>query len=474
MSKFKKVLAGALAGMMAVGALAGCNDSGSGNSTSPSTTTSTSDGTKTNTAKGFYDDVDTSGVKSIYFLNFKPERADKYEAIAAKYKEEKGIEVRVQTAASGEYEKYLTSEMGKSDPPTIFQINGPVGYQNWKDYCADVSGSKLYDLVSDKSLAVKDGDGVYGIPYVVEGYGIIYNNAIMTKYFATEGAKAASMDEINNYAKLKEVVEDMTAKKEELGIDGVFGSTSLKQGDDWRWQTHLVNMPLYYEFNTGTGDVITNCLEAKELEFKYADNYKNIFDLYTNNSVTEKNLLGGKTVADSMAEFAAGKCAMIQNGNWAWGDIQKGGVVSEADVKYLPIYTGIDGEEKQGLCVGTENYFAINKEVDEATQKASMDFLVWLFTSDYGKKAVVNDLGFVAPFTSFGDDEKPTDPLAKEVLAWMAKDGYTSVKWSFAGIPSEKWKSDFGASLLEYVQGQKDWSKVVEDAKTSWATERNA
>ena len=474
MSKFKKVLAGALAGMMAVGALAGCNDSGSNNNNSTSPSTSTSDGTKDNAAKGFYDDVDTSGVKSIYFLNFKPEIAYKYEAIAKQYKEEKGIEVRVQTAASGEYEKYLTSEMGKSNPPTIFQINGPVGYQNWKDYCADVSGSKLYDLVSDKSLAVKDGDGVYGIPYVVEGYGIIYNNAIMTKYFATEGAKAASMDEINNYAKLAEVVQDMTAKKEELGIDGVFGSTSLKQGDDWRWQTHLVNMPLYYEFNTGTGDVITNCLEAKELEFKYADNYKNIFDLYTNNSVTEKNLLGGKTVADSMAEFAAGKCAMIQNGNWAWGDIKKGGVVSEADVKYLPIYTGIEGEEKQGLCVGTENYFAINKEVDEATQKASMDFLVWLFTSDYGKKAVVNDLGFVAPFTSFGDDEKPTDPLAKEVLAWMAKDGYTSVKWSFAGIPSEKWKRDFGASLLEYVQGQKDWTKVVDDAKASWATERSA
>jgi len=465
MSKFSKVLAGTLAGVLAAGALAGCSDSGTTNNNSTSPTTS---GT-TQTSK-----VDTSGVKSIYFLNFKPEIADKYEAIAAKYKEEKGIEVRVQTAASGEYEKTLTSEMAKSDPPTIFQINGPVGYENWKEYCADLKDSELYQLVSDKSLAVKSGDGVYGIPYVVEGYGIIYNNAIMTKYFATEGAKASSMDEINNYAKLAEVVEDMTAKKADLGIDGVFASTSLKTGDDWRWQTHLVNMPLYYEFNTGTGDVITNCLEAKELEFKYADNYKNIFDLYTNNSVTEKNLLGGKTVADSMAEFAAGKCAMIQNGNWAWGDIQKGGVVSEADVKYLPIYTGIDGEEKQGLCVGTENYFAINKEVDEATQKASMDFLVWLFTSEYGKKAVVNDLGFVAPFTSFGDDEKPTDPLAKEVLAWMEKDGFTSVKWSFAGIPSEQWKNDFGASLLKYVQGQKEWTDVVADAKASWASERSA
>ena len=467
MRKFKKVLASTLAGVLAVGALAGCGESGNNNNNSTASTASTA----TTESK-----VDTSGVKSIYFLNFKPEIADKYEAIAAKYKEEKGIEVRVQTAASGEYEKYLTSEMGKSDPPTIFQINGPVGYQNWKDYCADVSGSKLYDLVSDKSLAVKDGEGVYGIPYVVEGYGIIYNNAIMTKYFATDGAKAASMDEINSFAKLKEVVEDMTAKKEELGIDGVFGSTSLKQGDDWRWQTHLADLPLYYEFGSD-GNAIVNCFNAKDLEFKYAENYKNIFDLYTNNSVTEKNLLGGKTVSDSMAEFADEKCAMIQNGSWAWGDIEKGGKVKAEDVKYLPIYTGTEDDAKQGLCIGTENYFAINKEVDEATQKASMDFLVWLFTSDYGKNAVVNDLGFVTPFTSFGENEKPSNPLAVELLAWSdkaAKGDCKSVDWAFLGIPSEKWKSDFGASLLEYVQGQKDWTKVVDDAKASWTTERNA
>ena len=476
MSKFKKVLAGALAGVMAVGALAGCSDSGNKTSTSPSTTTSTSDETKTDTAKGFYDDVDTKDVKSIYFLNFKPESADKYKAIADKYKEETGIEVRIETAASGEYEKKLTSEMAKTDPPTIFQINGPVGYQNWKEYCADVSGSKLYDLVADKSLAVKDGDGVYGIPYVVEGYGIIYNNAIMTKYFATEGAKAASMDEINSFAKLKEVVEDMTAKKEELGIDGVFGSTSLKTGDDWRWQTHLMDLPLYYEFGAD-GNAIVNCFDAKELEFKYAENYQNIFDLYTNNSVTEKNLLGGKTVSDSMAEFADEKCAMIQNGSWAWDDIEKGGNFFFNDAATTEIYTGAEGEEKQGLCIGTENYFAINSEVDEATQKASMDFLVWLFTSDYGKKAVVDDLGFVTPFTSFGENEKPSNPLAVELLAWSdkaASGDVKSVDWAFLGIPSEKWKSDFGAALLEYVQGQKDWTKVVDDAKTSWATERAA
>ena len=228
-----------------------------------------------------------------------------------------------------------------------------------------------------------------------------------------------------------------------------------------------------YEMKDGKTSTITKCLDAKEIEFKYADNFKGIFDLYTNNSCTEKNQLGSKTVDESMSEFALGNVAMIQNGNWGWDPISKtkGNVVKEDDIKYLPIYTGVDGEESQGLCVGTENYFAINSKVDPAKQQASVDFLEWLFSSEYGKKAVVKDLGFIAPFTTFSEDERPENPLAKEVLAWMEKDGVSSVEWTFQGIPSEHWKEDFGASLLEYVQGQKEWNKVVDDAKSSWKTE---
>lgn len=216
----------------------------------------------------------------------------------------------------------------------------------------------------------------------------------------------------------------------------------------------------------------------KKFRYKYADNYKNIFDLYTNNSCTDKKLLGSKTVDESMAEFAIGKCAMIQNGNWGWSQINgvDGNVTKAENIKFLPIYTGVKDEEKQGICIGTENYFAINSEVDEATQQASIDFLVWLFSSDYGKDAVTNDLGFITPFNTFKEDEQPTDPLAKEVLSWKAKEseGIKNPEWLFTAFPSENWKNEFGASLLEYVQGQKDWSKVVDDAKTSWTTEREA
>ena len=75
--------------------------------------------------------------ETIYFLNFKPESANAYEEIAKVYKDEKGVELKVVTAASGTYEQTLKSEMAKSTAPTIFQINGPKGYANWKTYCKD-------------------------------------------------------------------------------------------------------------------------------------------------------------------------------------------------------------------------------------------------------------------------------------------------------------------------------------------------
>ena len=417
-----------------------------------------------------------SGAKEIYFLNFKPECAEVYDKIAADYEKETGVKVKIETAASGTYEQTLKSEVAKSNAPTIFQINGPVGYQNWKDYCKDLKDTKLYSYLSDQSLAVSSEGGVYGIPYVVEGYGIIYNNAIMEKYFALpdKAVSIASAEEINNFELLSQVVEDMTKHKEELGIEGVFASTSLSSGEQWRWQTHLADLPFYYEFkeNTAFDNTILAGLDAKEVGFTYNENFQNIFDLYINNSCTEPGMLSGKSVDDSMAEFALGKVAMVQNGNWAWGQISgvDGNVVTEDAIKYLPIYTGMEGEESQGLCIGTENYFAINNKVSEEKQQMSVEFLEWLFSSDTGKAYVTNDLGFIAPFNTFNDDEKPSDPLAKEVSNWMEKD-VTSVPWTFAAFPSEEFKNKFGDALLEYAQGQSDWNNVVATVQESWKTE---
>lgn len=410
----------------------------------------------------------------IYYLNFKPEVSEIYQKISDAYLAETGVTLKVVTAAAGTYEQTLKSEIAKADAPVLFQINGPVGYAAWKEYTADLKDTELYQHLSDKSMAVTDGGGVYGIPYVVEGYGIIYNNAIMTKYFALDGAKAKSMAEVNNFAKLKEVVEDMTARKDELGIEGVFSSTSLKPGEDWRWQTHLANVPVFYEFRDNKID-IKDPQATVEIKFQYSENFKNIFDLYLNNSVTDPKLLGSKSVDDSMAEFALGKSAMVQNGNWAWGQISgvDGNVVKAEDVKFLPIYTGMPGEEKQSICIGTENFFAINKKASAEKQKLAADFIYWLYSSPTGKSFVTNDLKFIAPFDTFAENEKPTDPLAKEVIRYVSDSNLYNVSWNFVVFPSQTFKDNFGAALLQYAQGSKSWDDVKTLFIEQWKAEKS-
>lgn len=412
-----------------------------------------------------------SSANEVYFLNFKPEIADVYtDIVAPAFEEETGLKLRIVTAASNQYQTTLRSEMAKSNPPVIFQVNGPVGVQAFTNDVAPLEDTGFYALLADKSMAIEQDGHVVGIPYAVEGYGIIYNDAIMRKYFALpdKAVDISSADEIRSFDTLKAVVEDMSKHLDELGIQGVFASTSMASGTDWRWQTHLFNMPLWKEF----GDILTTT-EATSFEFTYNENYKALWDLYLDNSTTPKGMVSAKTDADSMAEFALGQCAMVQNGNWGAAQIlgQAGNVVASEDIKFLPLYMGFDGEENQGICVGTENYLSINIHASEEAKKNADTFLTWLFSSDTGKKIVKENLMFITPFNSFTEEELPEDPLAKEVNRWMNMDGVTSVPWAFQGIPSEQWKSDFGGALLQYINGTMDWSEVVEIAKKSWTVE---
>ncbi len=410
---------------------------------------------------------------TLYFLNFKPESASAYEEVAAKYKAETGKTLRVVTAASGTYEQTLKSEISKNDPPVLFQLNGAIGYQSWKDYCLDLKNTELYKHLSDPSLAIMSGDGVYGLPAVVEGYGIIYNKAITDRYFALENRATSytSMDDIKSFSALSALVRDMTAKKEELGIRGVFAATSLKSGEDWRTHTHLANMPLYYEFRDR--NITIGQSDTKNVAFSYAGEFKNLLDLYFDNSTTDKKLLGSKQVADSMAEFALGQCAMVQNGNWAWSQIAEinGNTVSAENIKFLPLYIGVEGEERQGLCVGTENYFAINKQASPEKQKMAEDFLTWLYTSESGKALVTDKLGFIAPYDTFSDSEAPKDPLGREVYSWMNKENVNTVPWIFSVFPGQSFKNDFGAAILQYAQGTKTWDDVKGTFINRWKEE---
>ena len=352
--------------------------------------------------------VSASADGSVYYLNFKPEQDAQWQELAKLYTEQTGVPVTVVTAASGNYETTLMSEIEKSDPPTLFQVNGPVGLANWKDYC--------YDL--------KDAD-------------------------------------ITNFETLKKVADDIQARKDELGVDGAFTSAGMDGSSDWRFKTHLANMPIYYEYKAdGIGS-------TEAIKGTYLDNYKAIWDLYITDSTCDPKLLASKTGNDAVAEFVGEKAVFYQNGTWAWNDVSSLGA---ENVTMLPIYIGAEGEENQGLCTGTENYWCVNGTAEQEDIDATLAFMNWVITSDEGRKSMSQDMGFVTPFDTFTGEYQSANPFV-QIDAQYTAEGKTPVSWNFATIPSEAWKDGVGSALTAYAAGTGDWDAVKTAFVDGWATE---
>ena len=430
--KKKKVISLLLVAAMTAGLVAGCGSS------------SDSGDSGSSEAEG-----------KVYYLNFKPEADEYWQELAEVYTEETGVEVTVLTAASGEYEKTLKSEMAKTDAPTLFQVNGPVGLASWKDYCYDLSDSDIAGELTDDSFALMDGDKMAGIAYVIENYGIIYNKDLLEKAGYTA-------DDITDFDSFKKVVEDITARKDELGFSA-FTSSGMDSSSDWRFKTHLANLPIYYEYKDEGID------NTDAIKGTYLDNYRQIWDLYINNATCEPTEISTKTADDSTAEFVTEEAVFYQNGTWEYNNIAD---IGDENLGILPIYIGVEGEENQGVCTGTENYWCVNSKASEEDIQATLDFMNWCVTSDEGVEAMCKDMGFVIPFESNLESE---NTLVNEANAYM-EDGKTPVTWVFSTMPSEEWKNGVGSALTAYAADQTDanWDKVVSAFVDGWATEAAA
>lgn len=440
--KAKKLISLGIAGTMAVALLAGCTSSAPSSSAAPTDSAATSEASATSTAEG-----------KVYYLNFKPEQDEQWQALAKVYTEQTGVPVTVVTAASGEYETTLMSEMAKSDAPTLFQVNGPIGLANWKDYCYDLTGSDILGQLTSDTYALKDGDATLGIGYVIESYGLITNKTLLEKAGYT-------IDDIKSFEDLKKVAEDITARQDELGF-AAFTSAGMDSSSDWRYKTHLANLPIYFEYQD-EGITSTDAIKGT-----YLDNYKNIFDLYINNSTCAPTELAGKTADDSRNEFLAGEAVFYQNGSWEYVNLTQDGTFTDDDLAMIPIYFGVGDEANQGLCTGTENYWCVNSEAPEEDIQATLDFINWCVTSEEGTKAMAEDMGFVIPFKGAQESSNVFVKQDQEMTAA----GKTPVSWNFTTMPSENWKNGVGSALTAYAAGTGDWDGVVTAFVEGWASE---
>ncbi|MCF0245435.1 MAG: ABC transporter substrate-binding protein [Ileibacterium sp.] len=427
MKKWQSLLSLAAAGCMA---LAGCSG-GSGGS-----------------------DAGKDGKGSVYYLNFKPEQDEAWQKVAKEYTEETGVDVKVVTAASGNYETTLMSEMGKSGAPTLFQVNGPVGMKNWIDYAYNLYDTPVYKELTSDSYALYNGDkDVVAIAFCIETYGIIVNTELLEK----AGYKT---DDIKSFADLKKIAEDITKRADELGF-AAFSSAGMDGSSDWRFKTHLANMPIYFEYQQ---DGIT---DTDAIKGTYLDNYRDIFDLYINNSTTPGKDLASKTGDDSRAEFEEGKAVFYQNGSWEYSNLTADGM-NEENLTMIPIYIGVGEEANQGLTTGTENYWVVNKDASEADIQATLDFMYWCVNSDKGTTAMA-DMGLVIPFKNA--KESPNVFVKEDVK--LTSEGKVPVSWNFTTMPSEEWKNALGSALTAYAADPTDanWDAVKSAFVDNWKTE---
>ena len=407
-------------------------------------------------------DSEGSSAGKVYYLNFKPEADAAWQDLAAKYTEETGVEVKVVTAASGEYENTLTTEMGKSNAPTLFQVGNETALATWEDYIYDLADTDVYKEMSTTEYNLEGDNGeVYAIAYCYESFGIITNKALLKQ-------AGYEVSDIKDFESLKKIVEDITARKDELGF-AAFSSAGLDDSSAWRFTGHLANMPLFYEFRDDKVDA-----QPATVTGAYLDNFKNIWDLYINNATCEPAQLATKTGDESEAEFGQGKAVFYQNGTWEYANLvldeSKGFKMNPDDLTMIPLYCGVDGEEKAGLCNGTENCWAVNSQASEADIQATLDFLKWVVTSDEGTTMMAEQFGAV-PFKKAKEATNVFCEAANQCLA----DGKYNVTWAFNYTPNvDQWRAGVKSALLQYSANGGDWADVEKAYVDGWAAQYKA
>ncbi len=435
----------AIAGLMAV-MLAACGGGNSGGSAQKEEATSGS-------AEAAAPAAEATSEGSVYWLNFKPELDETAQALAAKYTEQTGVPVKVVTAASGTYQQTLIAEMDKSDAPTLFVIGNAAGVREWGDYALDLKGTAIEAELSTDAYNLYDESGkLVSMGYCYECYGIVANADLI---------KQAGYDiaEIKDFESLKTVAEDIHARAEELGFDA-FAAPDMDDANSWRLTGHLANLEYYYEEQDG-GAFDEN---TSEITGNYLPNYKNIYDLIINNSTVDPTALatGGH---DPSTQFTNGEAAFFLTGSWDYATLS----AAQPNVKMLPYYCGVEGEEMAGLNCGTENCWAVNANASEADQQATIDFMVWLVSDPEASGALVEQLG-ILPYKNAAPS---TNGFLNDAAEYSANGCYV-MDWATNYQPNvDQYRAALVSALNAYNADQTDanWDAFKTAFVEGWATQ---
>ncbi|MFS0612468.1 ABC transporter substrate-binding protein [Lederbergia ruris] len=374
-----------------------------------------------------------SSAPTLTIFNSKVEIVDQLEALTEEYTEETGVKVEVWGAAGDKYAQQLQSKLTSNQGPSIFSVKVSEA-EKLKSYLYDMSNEDYVKNIAP-NMELKVDDKIVGVPYGVEGYGLIYNKNMVNP------------KDVTDYDSFVHTLEKF--KSEDINGLGM-------SEEDYFLIGHILNTPFALQDDPIAFIDKLNKGEVKMADTKEFQDFAKFMEAIKANT---KNPLE-VTYDGVIGDFATDKTAMIHQGNWAYGMFEDYDLDFEMGMMPFPL----EGNDK--LAVGVGNNWAINGSADEDEIKAANDFLNWMFTSETGQRYIVEEFGFIPAMTNI--EAKDLDPLSQIVLE--ASNSGQTIPWAFNYFPANSITNDLSPAAQEFFLS-KDMTgqQLLEKLDAAWA-----
>lgn len=421
----RKLFTAFLASAMIVTSLSGCGSSESSTSTNGNADkTTTADSGSTPAASG----------DAIRFMNTKIEIDAPLKAFAAKYQEETGQEVIIESLGGGvDVNGQLKNYYAAGNMPDMFAYAAD-SYVSFKDWLTPLDGEAW---IEDTDYAFKGEDGkVYGFPFALEGIGLTYNKDILDK----AGIDPATLTNIGAYQKAFEKIDGM---KEELGIQSVCSVAAESGQMYWSTGNHMMSAYISQGQPRDDKSIINLEKEGKldtERISQYADWVKLLFDY------SDKNVLISGTYDDQLALWAQGKSAFITQGNWIDPSMSAYDATFNCGIAPAAFMT----TDTDGILADAPAIWGIYNESSKID--ACKKFLTALASTEAGQNCLVKECGMVSPFKSC--KLTPDTPLAASMIPYI--EAGKTYAWDWLTQPEGIAQNATGAIFELYAKGEID------------------
>lgn len=384
----------------------------------------------------------------VEFFSQKPEITDQLKDLANTYsKEHENVRVNITTVGSGEGSAALQAKFTSGDEPALMMLGGLPEVERYKKTLMDVSDMEVVDTVAGNLLEGGTIDDVpLGVPMNLEGFGWMYNKELFEK-------AGVDPDNIKTYDDFVSAVEQLDQQKDDLGMDAVFGYSG---GEDYITNQFSANFTSP-EFD----DSILEAYDAKELKWEYGDQMKKYTDLI--NQYNVQPILSVDYSQSVEKLFVNDKVAIVHQGNWIIPTLN--GLdpdFVENKLGILPVFGENDTEGK--VVVGAPWYIGINKNLDQKVVEAATDFLNWMYLSDEGQDALLNEFNYIPPQEGYEVD-RISDPVSQEIYQALL-DGKTAAM-THKQYPDGYFQSSLFPEFQKYLNGDISWEDF--EANTSKA-----